>query len=190
MIVAKRILPSKKRLGVHEKRLIDSLAAWFLKLGYDVIPHARLNLAWGPVLSDIDLLAIKRGTVTVIEVKSENDNLSRAAHQLDKIIDFVDYAFVATERMPRQWDHGKFGLIRIRDGEIEVIRFAQRLARRPTLDSILALPKSSLLRTAGIRETDRVLKDEVARTIFSTMRTKELRAYLKEEALCGNTFYH
>ncbi len=102
LIKAGNILKSSKREGRHESVIIKKLAIFFENLGYQTIPHARFNIAWGNILSDVDLLVLKNDEIVAVEVKSSKDNLKRARKQIENIKDYVDYAYVATNYIPKK----------------------------------------------------------------------------------------
>ena len=85
------------RTGIHEKPIILALERYFNSKGFSTYANAHLNIAWGTVISDVDLLLIRKKEVIAIEVKSKKDVFRRAFVQLEKIASFIDKAFVATD---------------------------------------------------------------------------------------------
>jgi hypothetical protein len=171
---------SSKLLGAHEKPILDSLTTHFQGLGYQAVPHVRFDLAWGAIISDLDLLLEKRGWITAIEVKSSHDRLGKARKQLQRISDYIDFAYVATERLPRKWDDPKIGVIHVTGSNVRFLKEAQRLTQKPRLGSLLALRKVSLLEIAGNPDGHQLSKYEIALRVHSIMDTKALRDRLKE----------
>ncbi len=101
MINPKHILKSTKRIGKYETIIINNLQKYFSKLGYHAIPHARFDIAWGSILSDLDLLLVKDDQLILVEVKSSKDNLARARKQIEATEDFVDRVYIATDYEPK-----------------------------------------------------------------------------------------
>lgn len=104
------VLLSSKREGAYEARIIRRLVPFFENMGFEAVPHARLNIAWGNIISDIDLLLIKDGTLGAVEVKSSRDNMRRAGRQIDGLRDFVGFVYVATDYTPRRFRFRTTGL--------------------------------------------------------------------------------
>lgn len=144
MINHKNILKSTKKSGKYEVEIIKNLQKYFSDLGYHAIPHARFDVAWGSILSDVDLLLIKDNQLILIEVKSSRDNLSRAHKQIEVIEDFVDKVYIATDYEPKKWPSRKAGRIIVRDNVVEIIKEPKILNREPKFKTLLVLRKSSL----------------------------------------------
>jgi hypothetical protein len=181
--VAISIKKSTKSIGKYEAPLISRLCEHFESLGFKAFPHVRLNIAWGSCLSDIDILLIRDSLVTVIEVKSYRDKLARAEKQLEAISDYVDYSYVATDRLPRHWKSSRSGLLLIKD-DVRVVKRASKIVGEPKLDSLIALPKKCLLRFLGQPHQERLLKYEIALRIRNLFDDESIRQCLKEIVLC------
>src|SRR5687767_7045864 len=137
MIEAKNILRSTKAYGKYEKPLISRLKSFFVKRGYVAVPHARLNIAWGSIISDLDLVLVKNNALTIVEVKSSRDSIKRAQKQIHNVQNFVDFAYVAVERIPKNWksDH-RYGLITISASRVKIVQEASSLRTIPTMESM------------------------------------------------------
>ena len=147
------ILLSTKREGKYEKPIIHKLKIFFENQNYHVIPHARFNIAWGSMLSDLDLLLIKGNVLTLVEVKSSKDNIERVKKQFQTIQDYVDYYYVATDFSPKHIPVHDAGWILV-DDSVKIKNNAKKLERSPTLDSILSLKKQSLHSLLGLSESE------------------------------------
>ncbi|TBR09178.1 MAG: hypothetical protein EPO62_05420 [Candidatus Nitrosotenuis sp.] len=145
MIRADNILKSSKREGRHESVIIKKLVVFFENLGYEAVPHARFNIAWGNILSDVDLLLLKNDEIVAVEVKSSKDNLKRARKQIEHIKDYVDYAYVATNYVPRKFSLRNTGLIYV-NGSVVILKRPKLLSESPRLYSLDSLPKKCLCR--------------------------------------------
>jgi Holliday junction resolvase len=189
MVLRKNIRSSTKHLGAFEKKIIRSLVHFFELRGYDVVPHASLNIAWGSIISDIDLLLLKDGLLTCVEVKSHRDNLAKAIVQIEKVKDYFDYAYVATDRQIRGLDLSNLGLISVNGESVRLTRKAQRFENKPRLSSVISLKRKCLDRFVGSGDTHRanVNKYELARFVHE-IRTNECnRSCLREIVTCGDT---
>lgn len=185
MIKSDNIRKSTKRLGKHEKVIIKKLQTHFEKHGYSVVPHASLNISWGSIISDLDLLLIKDNLLTLIEVKSSHDNLYKARNQIQKIEDYVDYAYVATDYYPRKWHMKDTGFI-VANGKIDVIKEANRITKQPRINSVYSLKKICLSRLSGFSnesQTKNILKTRLAYHV-QNMRSNNLKEELKEIVTC------
>lgn len=186
MIEQVNILKSSKKIGRHEEKIINQLELFFNNQGFHVASHARFNISWGNILSDIDLLVFKDNLLGVVEVKSSKDNLRRAQKQINKIKDYVDFVYVATDYLPRKFSIKNSGLIYV-NGSINIIKEAKLLKEKPNLYSIYALPKKCLCRISevkGIKYSKYQQKEEIARklTLKTSYKTKQ---ELKEIVTCG-----
>jgi len=114
---------SAKDLGKYEEPLMEQLCEYFEPLGFETHPHASLNFAWHGALSDVDVLMIKDNRLYGIEVKSNHDNVKRAKKQLEELSHYVDYCYLATEKMPKRLVTNA-GQIIIDDWGVRVIKDA------------------------------------------------------------------
>lgn len=210
MIRAATVPRSAKREGVHEARIIRRLVPFFEAAGYDAVPHARFNIAWGSILSDIDLLLIGRPgaaaggpglgvrqEVVAVEVKSSRDDLRRAAAQVGRLLDYADRAYVATDYTPRRFAVRGAGLIVVgRGGRVDVVRAAPRSAgwrgggggAGCVAAAAAALPKKCLLRMAearGAQGAGRLDKARLARCVTGGREAGAVGGELAAVATCG-----
>lgn len=93
--------------GKYEKKLVLSLQRYFRKRGYTAKPHAKLNIAWSNIISDIDVLAFDNKETVAVEVKSKRDVFERGFAQVEKVAPFVDKVFVATDDEVKANRHSK-----------------------------------------------------------------------------------
>ena len=186
MIKAENISKSTKHMGLYEEQIIRRLTDYFLEGGYEVIPHSSLNIAWGSVLSDIDLLLVKDQLLTYIEVKSSRDNLARAHKQIDRVMDYVDYAYVATDRKVRKWSSKNAGLIFVDSDKISVIKRGKRFQNKPRFYSVVTLKKKCLDRFFGMDNQCSMFENKynLAEYVYATRECN--RPLLKEIVTCGD----
>ena len=184
MINPKYILKSTKRLGKYETIIIDNLQKHFSKLGYHAIPHARFDIAWGSILSDLDLLLVKDDQLILVEVKSSKDNLARARKQIEAIEDFVDKVYIATDYEPKKWPSRKAGRIIVTENSINIIKEPKILDREPKLKTLLVLRKSSLSSLLMNFDSENSLsKYQIARKIQQS-DTRNLKKDIKQIITC------
>jgi Holliday junction resolvase-like predicted endonuclease len=185
MILAQNICKSTKHVGKYEEKIIQTLAAYFQLEGYEVVPHSSLNIAWGSVISDVDLLLIKNQLLTFVEVKSSKDKIARAKKQIDRVKDYVDYAYVATEKNVEDWALVKVGLIRVRDRTVTLLKNPSKFSKKPRFYSVATLKKKCLARLFGIdnRHILSVSKYELAKHVYT--KRKCTRSILREIVTCG-----
>ena len=189
MVQARNINGSTKRVGRYEAKIIQSLTEYFQKNGHEVIPHARLNIAWGSILSDIDLLLLKENALTYVEVKSRRDKLLKALQQIDRVKDYVDYAYIATDRIVGDWNFPKVGLISVHGNVVTFEKKTKRFTNRPRFSSIVSLRKKCLVRFLGNGHACRIYvnKYELAQYVHIVRKSECTRECLKEIVTCGNT---
>lgn len=178
-------LKSSKKEGKYESVIINKLEPYFISQGFQVIPHARFNIAWGNILSDIDILLVKDGKVGVIEVKSSHDNLKKAKKQISKIKDFVDFVYIATDYRPRKIPVKTAGWILVQD-EITIMRLPKVIESLPSYRSVNSLPKKCLERYMLEKKMSfkRMSKYQLTNSIFS-ISEKNLRKEVQAIATCG-----
>lgn len=164
--------------------IIKKLVVFFESLGYQTIPHARFNIAWGNILSDVDLLLLKNDKIAAVEVKSSKDNLKRARKQIEHIKDYVDYAYVATNYIPRKFSLRNTGLIYV-NGSVVILKRPKLLSDDPRLYSIDSLPKKCLCRwaTTNTQSYSNKPKSYLANHILNT--SDGLKSKVKEIVTCG-----
>ena len=188
MILLQNICKSSKRVGMYEEQIIDTLIRYFSESGYEVLPHSSLNIAWGSVLSDIDLLLLKEQSLTYVEVKSSRDNISRARQQINRIMDYIDYAYVATDKRVTNFDMDKVGLITVHDETVRVLKKAARFSNKPSFYSVITLKKKCLSRFLGMdtRNLGLVSKYDLAQNVYTKNNRACTRNILKEIVTCGD----
>lgn len=188
MVQAQNINGSTKRVGRYEAKIIQNLTPHFEINGYEAIPHAQLNIAWGSILSELDLLLLKDGMLTYVEVKSRRDKLSKALQQIERMKDYVDYAYVATNKLVRDWDIPEIGLISVNNDVVTFIRKPTRFRGSPRFSSIIALKKKCLTMFLGNGHAYRtyVNKYDLARYIYEVRKSECTRECLKEVVTCGD----
>lgn len=185
----KGIASSTKRMGKYEKDLIDKLTFYFHENEYKVFPHSSLNIAWGSILSDIDLLLIKDNYLIYVEVKSKRDKISSAIKQIERRKDYIDYAYVATNKSIKDWAESKIGLILIKEDIIKITKEPSRFTNGPSFSSIFSLKKKCLNRflTNGEKCKISMNKYDLARYVWTVRKSICTRDCLKEIVTCGNT---
>lgn len=185
MILTQNIYKSTKHIGKYEEKIIQTLSEHFQLKGYEVVPHSSLNIAWGSVISDVDLLLIKNQLLTFIEVKSSKDKLARAKRQIDRVMDYVDYAYVATEKHVKDWELVNVGLIHVQDGTVTLFKNPRKFSKKPRFYSVATLKKKCLARFFGIdnRYIMSVSKYELAQHVYT--KRKCARSVLREIVTCG-----
>ena len=186
MILAQNVYRSTKQIGKYEEKIIQTLTKYFRLKGYEVVPHSSLNIAWGSVLSDVDLLLIKNNLLTYVEVKSSRDKLSRAKQQIDRMMDYVDYAYVATDKQVKNWKYENIGLFLIEGECITLLKKCKKFRSKPRFYSIATLKKKCIARFLGAdnRYLMLVNKYELAEQIYN--KKKCTRVILKEIVTCGD----
>lgn len=189
MVFPLNIAHSTKRVGKYEEQIILRLTRYFERNGYEAIPHSRLNIAWGSILSDVDLLLLKDKQLTYVEVKSSRDNIMRAKRQTERVMDYVDYAYLATDRKVKNWSVPNVGLIYVQREAITLTRRARKFSNKPRLYSIIALKKKCLARFFGNDSHCLMIinKHELAQHVYAAKGKKVTRECLKEIVTCGES---
>jgi Holliday junction resolvase len=184
LIKAVNILKSSKHEGRHESVIIKKLVVFFENLGYHAVPHARFNIAWGNILSDVDLLLLKNDEIVAVEVKSSKDNLKRARKQIENIKDYVDYVYVATNYIPRKFSLRNAGLIYV-NGSVVILKSSKLLGDSPRLYSLDSLPKKCLCRWAKTQNHIYSQKSKLDLASQIIKDSDEIKSKVKEIVTCG-----
>ncbi len=184
-MMERSILKSSKRIGKYEAPIIKKLEPFFQNQGFQVVPHARFNISWGNIISDIDLLLIKENKVGIVEVKSSHDNLKRAKKQISNIKDYVDFAYIATDFKPRKLPTPIAGWIFVKD-EVTIMKHPRTINNEPSHFSVDSLPKKCLKRYLDQKNISSkgMSKYEITNNIMS-FPTKNLKEEVKSMATCG-----
>ena len=173
---------SAKVLGKYEEPLMERLCAYFEPLGFATYPHASLNFAWHGALSDVDVLMIKDNKLYGVEIKSNHDNVKRANKQLEELSHYVDYCYLATEKMPKR-PVKNAGQIIIDDWGVRVIKEA------PFVDNFSFRAFRRVKRTCfnKVFSTSRYGdKYDVAEKIWNNYKDKEvLKQIFRRILLCS-----
>lgn len=185
MVMAQNIAKSTKRIGKYEEKIIQTLTKYFRINGYEVIPHSSLNIAWGSIVSDVDLLLLKNQVLTYVEVKSSRDNLARAKQQIERIMDYIDYAYVATDKQVKNWNMPNVGLIYVQEETVALIKKAKKFSNKPKFYSVAALKKKCIARLFGNDDRNIMLINKYELALYAYAKRKCTRAYLKEIVTCG-----
>ncbi len=184
-MIKRNILKSSKKIGKYEAPIIEKLALFFQNQGFQAVPHARLNISWGNIISDIDLLLIKENKVGIVEVKSSHDNLKRAKKQISNIKDYVDFAYIATDFKPRKLPTPIAGWIFIKD-KVTIMKYPQTISNEPSRHSVDSLPKKCLKRYLEQKNLSSkgMTKYEITDNIMS-IPVNNLKDEVKMMAVCG-----
>jgi len=185
------LLPSSKKIGRYEGQLLGILTSYFESMGYKVYPHVQLNIAWGNIISDVDLVAMRDDILVGVEVKSRRDNFKHAFQQIDNIRDFFDRVYIASDK-PKQFLEKKcqdkrVGLLFINNGKVAERR-GKLLLTKPSHSALVMLRKICLSRLAmAIKGVNSGNKSKLAFDILTGMRSEHLRLILKSIVTCEKT---
>lgn len=176
---------STKKMGKYEKSLISKLTHFYEKQDYEVFPHSSLNIAWGSIYVDLDLILFKKGLVTYIEVKSKKDHFQRAYKQIENVKDFIDYAYIASDKVEIKLKNEKIGIISIQDAEICIKNKPHRITEEPNLYSVLSLKKKCIERFFSDLENTRLISKYQLAVKVHSERDLCSKENLKKIALCN-----
>jgi hypothetical protein len=173
--------------GIYEKPIILALERYFDSKGFSTYVNAHLNIAWGTVISDVDLLLIRKKEVIAIEVKSKKDVFRKAFFQLEKIASFIDKGFIATDdentaNKFRRTD-SQMGIlyVNLKSNDIVIKKSAKTYEINPSSTAISCLKRCCLEEFAKeLRIPPYQPKEYLALDIQRTTRPRMLKARLKE----------
>lgn len=184
------MLQSSKKPREFEEILIESVKYFFQKQGYSVSTHARLNIAWSNIISDIDIIATLADEVVIIEVKSNRDHFYRGFEQLQKVKGFADKIYLATNKSINslnleKWRDDTVGLLHIKKGKIEVIKSAENISSLLPRNTFSQLKKKCLMRLVRLLDIPTSLpKTKIDQMLRSQFNETDLKIIAKNIALC------
>jgi len=172
---------SSKNLGDYEEPLMIKISEHFQELGFQTHPHSSLNFAWGGMVSDVDVLMVKDSLLHGVEIKSKKDNVKRAKKQIERLSHYVDYCYLAVEKMPKRLVENA-GLIVVDDWGVKIIKEA------PLVDGFDKRTFRTLKRTCftKIFNTTRYgNKHDVVDYIWAIYSTDKLKSLFRRILLCS-----
>jgi len=182
---------SNKKRGRFEEALIESVKEFFQKRGYSVSTHARLNIAWSNIISDIDIIATLKDEVIITEIKSDHDHFYRAFEQLRRVKCFANKLYIATNRRPENlnlsgWEDHTIGLLNVRDKKVDVIKSAKNISSFPRGEALSKLKKKCLTKLGRLLDVPTYLpKKRIEQTLRSQFNEEDLKIIAKKIALCS-----
>jgi hypothetical protein len=185
------MLESSKDMGKYEEPLLRAVERFFVKRGYFVSSHVRLNVAWSNVISDIDVIAKSADECIIIEVKSDHDQFYRAFDQLQKLRGFADRLYIATNRpldsiKEEKWLDKSVGLIHIDDDQtVQIVKPAPKVPCYSLDGTLSQLKKKCLVQLAtllGVRT--RTSKSEIEKKLTGNFSSSDLKVVTKYIVMC------
>lgn len=182
------LIPSSKKIGKFELALLKVLIPRFKAMGFQVYPHVQLNISWGNIISDVDLVVRSTDKLLGIEVKSSRDSLKNVLKQLDRMLDFFDGIYVATDRpkegIEKRLPDQRIGLLTISNG-IVAERTCGFLYDKPRESSMMRLRKICLSRlSVTLNGKNSPSKIRLVSQIHENMDGENLRFVLKSIVTC------
>ena len=185
------MIPSSKKTGKYEQHLFNHLKAYFEDRGFKVFSHVQLNLSWGNIISDIDIIAMSEKMLLGVEVKSSKDNLKNAIQQIDRMTDFFDGVYIASDKpqylLEEKFADRRIGLLFIDKG-VQIEKECEFLDGNPRHTTLMRLRKVCLQRLAkAVTGTCSGNKDDLASNILRGAENEHLRLILKSVVTCDRT---
>jgi hypothetical protein len=182
------VIPSSKRIGKYEKELLSTLTSYFELRGFKAYPHVQLNISWGNIISDIDLVLESEDQLFGIEVKSSRDNFKKLIKQIDRMLEFFDGAYVATDNPKwmsrKELADGRIGVL-IVNGKQIAERVCHSLFTKPTRPTMVQLRKICLHRWSAMLGSRACPdKETLVSFILNNMNDEHLRPVLKSIIMC------
>jgi len=188
------MITSAKKIGVYEKELLDTLALFFEHKGFKVHQHVQLNISWGNIISDVDLVIESENYLFGIEVKSKKDNLTKLVAQINRMFHYFDGVYVATDN-PKWMSRKEFFDERIGILIINGLQVAEKACQfnqtNPDPSVMSNLRKICLTRlstmVSGKSTGD---KKTLIQSILKNSRPEHLRKMLKSIIICNHECQH
>lgn len=172
---------SSHTLGKYEAPIIDKVSKYLEKDGFTVYPHAALNMVYGHNDTDVDVLGVKNGEITAIEVKSSHDNPRKALEQGKKMTGLVDHYYLAIEK-PIKFDF-PWGIMMVKD-DVVIIKEAENCLNI-SMSSLMYLLKPCLNKISGTKIGD---KNRLVHEIYPQLNRK--LPLIRKALLCSKSPYN
>jgi hypothetical protein len=172
-----------------KKQLIESIECYLESMGFKVFSHVQLNLSWGNIISDIDLIAIGESVIIGVEVKSSRDTLKNAKRQIDRMTDLFDGVYVASDKPEflsiEKFAENRVGLLLVGNNDITIKKNCDILTHRPRKLTLMRLRKDCLKRMAHIvGGSTNGNKTHLVSIIMPQIENEHLRLILKQVIIC------
>ena len=183
------MISSSKKVGEYEKELLNVLELYFERKGFKVHTHVQLNISWGNIISDVDLVVEGENQLFGIEVKSKRDNLGKLVSQINRMFDYFDGVYVATDN-PKWMSRKELSDERIGILIINGFQIAEKACRytppNPDASAMSRLRKICLIRlSAMISGKTTGDKKELIASILNHSQCEHLRKILKSIIICN-----
>jgi hypothetical protein len=182
------MISSSKKLGAYEKELLNILEIFFERKGFKVHKHVQLNISWGNIISDVDFIVESENQLFGIEVKSRRDNLNKLVGQINRMFDYFDGVYVATDN-PKWMSRKEFSDERIGILIINGQQVAEKPCRftpiYPNKSMMSHLRKNCLIQISAIvngKTTGN--KRELISVILANSKPEHLRKIIRSVITC------
>lgn len=174
---------------MYEKELLDALKLYFEHKGFRVHPHVQLNISWGNIISDIDLVVEGENQLFGIEVKSKRDNLGKLVSQINRMFNYFDGVYVATDN-PKWMSRKELSDERIGILIINGLQIAEKACRftplKPNATTMSHLRKMCLIRLSSmVSGKTKGDKNTLIASILKNSRPEHLQQILKMIIICN-----
>ena len=183
------MISSSKKVGKYEETLLQSLVTYFENKGFKAHPHVQLNISWGNIISDIDLVVEGENQLFGIEVKSKRDNLSKLVTQINRMFDYFDGVYVATDNPKwmsrKELSDEKVGILIINGSQVAE-RACRLLSANPDTRTMTPFRKICLRRYSEMvcgKKTGN--KKELISNILENSRPEHLRKIVRSIIICN-----
>lgn len=183
------MISSSKKVGVYEKELLNALELYFERNGFKVHTHVQLNISWGTIISDVDLVVEGENQLFGIEVKSKRDNLGKLVSQIKRMFDYFDGVYVATDN-PKWMSRKELSDERIGILIINGLQIAEKACRfsppNPNFSTMSHLRKICLKRLSAMTN-GKITGDkkELIASILKNSQPEHLRKIIKSIIICN-----
>lgn len=176
---------SPKKNGKYEEILIDKIFNFYKNKGYDIRKHISFNIAWGNVISEIDLILLNIDEITIFEIKSKKDKIEKAHIQIEKFRKYADYIYVASDVfLDKTIFIDDIGLIFINE-KIEIIKNAKKIIHNIEEKDLNKLKKVCLYKLLDLTTRRKKLtKKEVIDLLIKKYNQKQINNYFRKITFC------
>jgi len=179
---------SPKKNGRYEEVLIDRIFNYYKERRYNIRKHVAFNIAWGSVISEIDLILQNYNEITIFEIKSKQDKIQKAHIQIEKFKKYADYIYIVSDSLiDRNMFEEEIGLIYI-NRNIDILREAKKIFYNIEDKDLKKLKKACLFKLINSDvNKEKTNKNKIIDMIMKKYSQEKINRLFREIAFCSTS---
>jgi Holliday junction resolvase-like predicted endonuclease len=176
---------SPKKNGKYEEILIDKIYNLYKNKRYDIRKHVSFNIAWGNVISEIDLILLNIDEIIIFEIKSKKDKIGKAHKQIENFRKYADYIYVASDIFLDETSFSdEIGLIFINEN-IEIIKKAKKIIYNIDKKDLNKIKKECLYKLLDLTiRRKKLTKKEIIDLLIKKYNQNQINNFFRKIIFC------